>query len=89
MSVFYNLNKDRHTSQLDDIFVPKEFFTLGELLCWGENSSGQLGDGTTNSSNTPQTTFYQFGDFKKVDSGFNFAAGLTMQGELYVWGSNS
>lgn len=89
MSVFYNLNKDGYTSQLDDIFVPKEFFTLGELLCWGENSSGQLGDGTTNSSNTPQTTFYQFGDFKKVDSGINFAAGLTMQGELYVWGSNS
>jgi len=89
MSVFHNLNKDRHTSQLDDIFVPKEFFTLGELLCWGENSSGQLGDGSTNSSNTPQTTYYQFGDFKKVDSGFNFAAGLTMQGELYVWGSNS
>ena len=75
-------------TRMDDVFVPKEFFTTGVIESWGKNDNGELGDANSpNSKTTPEPTFYNFGDFRKVDSGDGFAAGLTMNGDLYVWGN--
>jgi len=72
---------------LEDIFVPKEFLTTGVIESWGKNDNGELGDANSpTSKTTPEPTFYNFGDFRKVDSGDGFAAGLAMNGDLYVWG---
>lgn len=66
----------------------------GRLFTWGNNSAGQLGDGTTNSKATPT----------EITNGFNLASGdkiisislggehsvaLTSSGSLFTWGSDS
>jgi len=62
--------------------------SAGTAYCWGENVSGQLGDGTTTNSLTPVA----------VAGGHTFASlspflfhtcGLTTGGAAYCWGSNS
>jgi len=62
--------------------------SAGAAYCWGENVSGQLGDGTTTNSLTPVA----------VAGGHTFASlspflfhtcGLTTGGAAYCWGSNS
>ncbi len=57
----------------------------GSLWAWGQNSSGQLGDGSFNDSKTPQ----QIGtDFKAIASGSKHSLGLKNDGSLWAWGNN-
>jgi alpha-tubulin suppressor-like RCC1 family protein len=59
----------------------------GHAYCWGDNSSGALGDGTTNNSWAPVA----------VTGGLTFTAltggdhtcGLTAGGAVYCWGNNA
>ncbi len=58
------------------------------VKCWGDNSSGQLGDGTTNSSTTPVTVSGLSG----VDSifvGTQFSCALLKDSSVKCWGDNS
>jgi hypothetical protein len=60
----------------------------GELLCWGSNSSGALGDGTT----TPRGTPMPVGSstrFVQVTVGEDYACALSGRGETWCWGSNT
>lgn len=60
----------------------------GTLWAWGANSSGQLGIGTTSSS---QTTPIQVGtdtNWVSVVGGATFTIALKSTGELWAWGSN-
>jgi hypothetical protein len=58
-----------------------------ELYCWGDNSSGQLGDGTSADQTTPVAVRGNL-SFAIVSAGERHTCGVTMHGTAYCWGSN-
>jgi gliding motility-associated-like protein len=62
----------------------------GKLFAFGNNSNGQLGDGTTTSRTTPIELSAPNGEpWTAVSVGRVHSMGLTSSGALYTWGSNS
>jgi len=58
----------------------------GELYCWGNNSGGELGNGTTNNEIIPA----HIGDpsgWSVISAGSGYTCGIRF-GELYCWGNN-
>ncbi|MEY4615249.1 MAG: hypothetical protein RJB66_209 [Pseudomonadota bacterium] len=62
--------------------------TGGTLKCWGRNTSGQLGDPTINSTNTP-LTIDTSNSYAQIAAGFSHTCGITTGGTLRCWGDNS
>jgi alpha-tubulin suppressor-like RCC1 family protein len=62
----------------------------GAAYCWGENSHGQLGDGTAEIyEGRPIPTPVAGGlSFAQIGTGEGFSCGLTFSGEAYCWGAN-
>jgi alpha-tubulin suppressor-like RCC1 family protein len=58
-----------------------------EMYCWGVNSQGQFGDGTTISSSTPVAAANDL-LFGSVAAGSSYTCGVTTQGIGYCWGTN-
>jgi alpha-tubulin suppressor-like RCC1 family protein len=58
------------------------------LRCWGQNTSQQLGDGSTTHRNTPAKVLGSH-RFVAVSSGWRHTCGITAQGQAYCWGLNS
>jgi len=61
--------------------------STGGLKCWGDNSSGQLGDGTVLSKKTPVTA--DLTGVIDVVLGDAFSCALTVDGLVKCWGTNS
>ena len=62
-------------------------FDSGEVQCWGDNGSGQLGDGTGSDSSTPVTVL-GITDANQVSSGeYHTCAGFP-SGTVECWGGN-
>jgi len=67
----------------------------GTMWAWGNNGSGQLGDGTTDNSLVPieagdaDGDTFQDTDWVGVDAGTNHTAALKADGTLWSWGSNA
>ena len=59
----------------------------GELYCWGDNSAGQLGDGTTSSQSEPTLIAEGIG-WTSVTAGSSMTCGVTEAAALYCWGSD-
>jgi subtilisin family serine protease/alpha-tubulin suppressor-like RCC1 family protein len=59
----------------------------GAASCWGDNSHGQLGDGTTTSRTTPGTVMGLTGAVA-VSAGFNYTCALLAGGTTECWGWN-
>jgi alpha-tubulin suppressor-like RCC1 family protein len=59
----------------------------GTIVCWGDNSYGQLGNGTTTSSNVP-VTVAGITDAVDLVSGAFHACARTMGGQVMCWGRN-
>ena len=59
----------------------------GAAYCWGDNSSGELGTGTTTNSSTPLAVGGGF-TFAAVSTGAYHSCGLTKNGAAYCWGYN-
>jgi alpha-tubulin suppressor-like RCC1 family protein len=59
----------------------------GTAFCWGNNASGQLGDGTTTNSHTPVPVLTGL-KFTSIDAGASHTCALTSAGEAYCWGRN-
>jgi alpha-tubulin suppressor-like RCC1 family protein len=59
--------------------------------CWGQNASGQLGDGTTNASLTPVPVAggKAFRTLSVIRAGLWYTCGLTTAGRAYCWGRNN
>jgi alpha-tubulin suppressor-like RCC1 family protein len=55
--------------------------------CWGINSSGQLGDGTTTDRTTPALVSGGL-RFASLSAGRQHACGVTTAGAAYCWGEN-
>jgi len=58
----------------------------GTLWGWGNNTSGQLGDGTT--IYRPDPVFIM-DDVQSVSAGFNYTMAVRTDGRLYAWGNNT
>src|SRR5205085_198526 len=57
----------------------------GSLWAWGNNSDGELGDGTTTTSHIPS----QVGiDFVAASAGWNFTVAIKRDRTLWTWGAN-
>ncbi|MAV90582.1 MAG: hypothetical protein CL676_04120 [Bdellovibrionaceae bacterium] len=60
----------------------------GDIYCWGANTSGQLGNGTTTTSNSP-SLISATGPFDNVFSSYNHTCGVKSNGLLTCWGNNA
>ena len=58
----------------------------GALFTWGNNTNGQLGDGTTIAKSSP--TQIGFSSWTAVSAGHEFTAAIRSGGTLFTWGSN-
>jgi alpha-tubulin suppressor-like RCC1 family protein len=62
--------------------------TAGSAYCWGDNSSGQLGDNTLTRRTTPVAVGGGL-TFASIVAGMLHTCGLTSSGAAYCWGHNS
>ena len=60
--------------------------TRGDAFCWGANSRGQLGDGTTTTSGTPVRV--RGPAFRLLAAGWSHSCGVSTLGRAYCWGDN-
>jgi alpha-tubulin suppressor-like RCC1 family protein len=69
-------------------------FLNQSALCWGNNSTGQLGDGTMTSSAIPVPVSTALG-FYMISAGGHHTCGVyrlanpTLEGAVYCWGDNT
>ena len=62
-------------------------FSRGEVLAWGANEFGQLGDGTTTSSDTPVVVMLPAGaKVTAISAGCATSYALTSKGRMLAWG---
>jgi alpha-tubulin suppressor-like RCC1 family protein len=59
----------------------------GRVYCWGNNSYGQLGDGTTTDKSAPQSVEGVY-EVSAIGAGTNHSFAVTRTGDVYAWGNN-
>jgi alpha-tubulin suppressor-like RCC1 family protein len=59
----------------------------GAAYCWGDNTYGTLGDGTTTSSSTPVRVAGGIA-FAQISAGWIHTCAVTAAGDAYCWGNN-
>ena len=77
-----------------DSIVAGEFHTCallvsGVVQCWGQNTNGELGDGTTTSSAAPVTVMNLASGVKAITAGGAHACALLITGMVQCWGQNA
>jgi alpha-tubulin suppressor-like RCC1 family protein len=63
--------------------------STGGGQCWGDNRSGELGDGTTISRTAPVTISGLNSAIDQIAGGKSFTCARTTGGALFCWGNNS
>jgi alpha-tubulin suppressor-like RCC1 family protein len=63
------------------------FTGTGDAYCWGENETGQVGDGTTVDRLAPTAVVGGL-IFTSIDAGFRHTCGRDNTGAVYCWGAN-
>lgn len=59
----------------------------GTVWCWGYNDSGELGNDTSENSNTP-VQVKGLNEVTAVSAGYNYTAALKNDGSVWCWGWN-
>ena len=62
--------------------------TNGEVMCWGYNQYGQLGDGTTTNGSIPVAISVLNGEVTAISAGGDHTCVLTTSGGAKCWGAN-
>jgi alpha-tubulin suppressor-like RCC1 family protein len=63
--------------------------SAGQVLAWGANGSGQLGDGTGTTRTTPVPVHLPSGTtVTEISAGASFALARTSAGQVLAWGGN-
>ena len=60
----------------------------GNLWAWGDNSGGQLGDGTKETRTSP-IQIKSGTKFKEISAGENYSLAIDEEGNLWTWGNNT
>ena len=60
----------------------------GQVRWWGDNSHGQLGDGTTNNRNAPAAAIAGLTNVVDLAAGSYHTCARREIGEVYCWGFN-
>ena len=60
----------------------------GNVYAWGFNGFGQLGNGTTTSSDTPVVVSLPAGTYTALAAGADSSYALSSNGTLFAWGTN-
>lgn len=58
------------------------------VVCWGNNYSGQLGDGTTTMRLTPVAVIGLTSSIKALTAGYSYTCAITTSGGVKCWGWN-
>ncbi len=63
----------------------------GKTYCWGLNSNGRLGDGTSANTHIPELVYGTDGAnaFESITVGWDHSCGITSDAKVYCWGSNT
>lgn len=61
----------------------------GTVWAWGDNSTGELGDGTTTDRAVPTSISTSPGGVSQVSSGWGHTLALGSDGTVWAWGDNS
>ena len=61
----------------------------GAAYCWGSNANGQLGNGTIGGTSVPAGPVSGGLTFVALSAGGAHTCGVTSNGAIYCWGSNS
>ena len=64
-------------------------FSDGDVYCWGWGGMGQLGNGETTSQSTPLKVNFESQKAMEIHSGMTHFCAITIDEEVYCWGSNS
>ena len=60
----------------------------GSVHCWGGNNSGQLGCGTTDSTDLPTPVSGLDSGITSISAGAYHSCAVTSSGAVHCWGSN-